>query len=100
MKHIQRIYRSIFRWMPAAAIVTAADYTIGALVPAVVTVISINLFDSAARVLAGEAFQSSLYLYAVLYLGVYLVNDLMSFVRSITLNAGIYETCQVKSSPK
>ncbi len=91
MKYIGRIYKSIFRWMPFSAILTAIDYLNGALIPAIITIISVNLFDNAARVLEGEPAQKSLYLYAGLYLGVYLVNDLLSFVRSITLNAGIYE---------
>jgi ABC-type multidrug transport system fused ATPase/permease subunit len=91
MKHILRIYRSIFKWAPFSAVFTVIDYINGGIVPAVITVISVNMFDRAARVLGGEPPQNGLYFYAGLYLGIYLVNDLFSFVRSITLNAGIYE---------
>ena len=91
MKYIIRIFKSIFKWAPVSAAVTTLDYLYGAFVPAIITVITINLFDSAAQTLAGEPALNRLYLYAGLYLGVYLVNDLLVYVRSIALNAGIYE---------
>ena len=91
MKYILRIYKSIFVWMPFSAVITTLDYLYGALTPAIITLISVNLFDSAAKVLGGESAQNALYFYAGLYLGVYLVNDLLVYVRSIALNAGIYE---------
>ena len=91
MKYIVRIYRSIFKWTPISAVITTIDYLYGALTPAVVTLISAYFFDSAAQVLAGRPAQGGLYLGAWLYLGVYLVNDLLVYVRSIALNAGIYE---------
>ena len=91
MKSILRIYKNIFKWVPLSAAITALDYFYGALTPAVITHISINLFDNAAKVLGGEPARNGLYLYAGLYLGVYLVNDLLVYVRSIALNAGIYE---------
>jgi len=91
MKCIFRIHKSIFKWVPWPAAVTLAEYLYGALVPAVITVISVGLFDSAAQVLGGATANNSLYLYAGLYLGVYLVNDFANYVRSIALNAGIYE---------
>ena len=91
MKYIGRIFKSIFRWTPVSAIITALEYIYAAFVPAIVTYVSVNLFDNAAKVINGEPAQSSLYLYAGLYLGVYLINDLANYVRSIALNAGIYE---------
>jgi ATP-binding cassette subfamily B protein len=91
MKYIARIFKSIFKWMPFSAAYTALDYLYGALVPAIATVVSVNLFDSAASILSGEPASNSLYLYVVLYLVVYLINDVSLFVRSITLNAGVYE---------
>ena len=91
MKYILRIYKSIFKWMPFSAFLTVLDYMYGALTPAVITVISVSLFDRALLVLNGSAVINELYLYAGLYLGVYLVNDLLVYVRSIALNACIYE---------
>lgn len=91
MRYILRIFKSIFRWMPGEASLTAADYLFGGLVPAIITVISAGMFDSAAAVLGGEDVQGRLFLYAGLYLAVYLVNDFAAYFRSITLNAGIYE---------
>ena len=91
MKYIIRIYKSIFKWMPFSALVTAFDYLYGAFTPAAVTFISVRFFDGAMRILNGNAVQNELYLYAGLYLGVYLINDLLVFVRSIAINAGIYE---------
>jgi ATP-binding cassette subfamily B protein len=91
MKYIKRIFASIFKWVPFSALYTGVDYLYGALTPAIITLISANLFDSAAKVIAGEQAQSSLYLYAVMYLVVYLINDLSNYFRSITVNAGIYE---------
>ena len=91
MKYIFRIFRSIFKWMPLSAFITALDYLYGAFTPAVITLISVNFFESAMRVLDGNPGYNGLYLYAGLYLGVYLVNDLLVYVRSIVLNAGIYE---------
>ena len=91
MKYILRIFKSIFNWVPVSAVITACVSLYGAAVPAIVTYISVRLFDSAARVINGEPAQSGLYLYAGLYLGVYLINDLSYYVRSIALNAGVYE---------
>jgi ABC-type multidrug transport system fused ATPase/permease subunit len=77
--------------MPFSALITTLDYLYGAFTPAVITFISVRFFDSAMQVLDGNPMQNELYLYAGLYLGVYLVNDLLVYVRSIALNAGIYE---------
>ena len=91
MKYIGRIYASIFKWVPGSAIFTVLNYISGAFVPAIITIISVRLFDNAARILSGEQEQSSLYLYAVLHLVIYLVNDLLHYVFSIAVNAGVYE---------
>ncbi|MDD4297240.1 MAG: ABC transporter transmembrane domain-containing protein, partial [Ruminiclostridium sp.] len=91
MRYIARIYKSIFKWMPFPAIYTILDYIYGAFVPAFVTIISVNLFNSAAEVVKGVPEKNELYLYAAMYLAVYLVNDVSTLIRSITLNACIYE---------
>mgnify|MGYP000934278638 CR=1 FL=1 len=91
MNYIRRIYASIFKWAPVSAIFTILHYLSGAFVPAIITVVSVGLFDSAARVLNGERAQSKLYLYALFYLLIYLINDLLHYVFSIALNAGVYE---------
>ena len=91
MKYILRIYKSIFKWMPISVAFTMLDYLCGAFTPAVIALVSVNLFDNAAKLLAGEPVQSELYLFAGLYLGVYLINDLVYYVGSIALNTGIYE---------
>jgi len=91
MKYIIKIFKSIFKWMPFSALITMFDYFYGSFTPAVITFISVRFFDSAMQVLNGNPVQYDLYLYAGLYLGIYLINDLLSYVRSITLNAGIYE---------
>jgi ABC-type multidrug transport system fused ATPase/permease subunit len=57
----------------------------------VITVVSVGLFDNAARVLNREQVQKDFYLYIFLYLIIYLVNDLLHYVFSIALNAGVYE---------
>jgi ABC-type multidrug transport system fused ATPase/permease subunit len=57
----------------------------------VITVVSVGLFDNAARVLNREKVQKDFYLYIFLYLIIYLVNDLLHYVFSIALNAGVYE---------
>ncbi|MCL2159576.1 MAG: ABC transporter ATP-binding protein/permease [Oscillospiraceae bacterium] len=91
MKYILRIYKSIFKWMPISVAFTMLDYLCGAFTPAVIALVSVNLFDNAAKVFAGEPVQSELYLFAGLYLGIYLINDLVYYVGSIALNTGIYE---------
>lgn len=91
MRYIMRIYKSMFKWVPFSAAYTALDYLYGALTPAIIAVVSVGLFDNAARVLGGEAASGGLYFYAILYLVFYLINDLSNYVRSIALNAGIYE---------
>jgi len=90
MRYILRIWKSIFGWAPASAALTALDYFTGALTPAVITLISVNIFDNAALVLGGGD-PRGLYVYVWLYLAVYLVNDMLAYVRSIALNAGVYE---------
>ncbi len=91
MKYILRIQKSIFQLMPFSASITVLDYLYGAFVPALATLVSVRLFDSAAQVLTYKTAVNSLILYAGLYLGIYLLNDFLLFFRSITLNAGIYE---------
>jgi ATP-binding cassette subfamily B protein len=91
MKYVKRIFTSIFKWAPFSAVFTIINYISAALIPAAITVISVGLFDSAARALNGEPVKSTLYLYAALYLGFYLVNDILNYISSITINAGIYE---------
>lgn len=59
--------------------------------PAVATVISVVLFDSAVSYIDGEDTRQKLFLYGFLYLITYLINDVLSLVSSITVNAGIYE---------
>jgi ATP-binding cassette subfamily B protein len=91
VKYIMRIYASIFRWVPVSAFLTILNYLSGALVPAVITVVSVGLFDSAAGLLKGQQVHSAFYLYIFLYLAIYLVNDLMYYAFSVALNAGVYE---------
>ena len=86
MKNIKRIYAGIFKWVPVSAIFTVLNYLSAALVPAVITVVSVGLFDNAARVLSGEAVTNQLYLYGFLYLGAYFVNDLLFYSFSIAVN--------------
>ncbi len=92
MKSLRRIYASLFHWVPGSAIVTMLNYLSGALVPAIITAVTVALFDSAAAFLQGlPDRRQSLYTLALLSVGVYLVNDLIHFAFSVAINAGIYE---------
>lgn len=91
MSSLRRIYASIFKWAPASAVATVCQQLLGALVPAAVTVVSAGLFDHAAKAINGQADGSKLYLYAALYLIIYLINDILEYIFSIAVNAGIYE---------
>ncbi len=91
MSSLRRIYASIFKWAPASAVATVLQQLLGALVPAAVTVVSAGLFDHAAKAINGQADSSKLYLYAALYLIIYLINDVLEYIFSIAVNAGIYE---------
>ena len=90
MKYILRIFKSIFKWAPAASAITVLDYLYGALTPAVITVITVGMVDAAAALINGGV-SDRLFFYAGLYLGIYLVNDVLVYIRSIALNAGVYE---------
>lgn len=91
MSSLRRIYASIFKWAPASAVATVCQQLLGALVPAAVTVVSAGLFDHAAKAISGQADGTKLYLYAALYLIIYLINDVLEYIFSIAVNAGIYE---------
>jgi ATP-binding cassette, subfamily B, bacterial len=91
MNSLRRIYASIFKWAPASAVATVLQQLLGALVPAAVTVVSAGLFDHASKAINGQADGSKLYLYAALYLIIYLINDVLEYIFSIAVNAGIYE---------
>lgn len=91
MSSLRRIYASIFKWAPASAVATVLQQLLGALVPAAVTVVSAGLFDHASKAINGQADGSKLYLYAALYLIIYLINDVLEYIFSIAVNAGIYE---------
>ena len=91
MKNIIRIYKSIFKWVPWSAAFTAFQRLYEAFMPAAVTLISVALFENAARVIGGGRDYTGLYLYAGLYLIVYLISDIFNYIISITVNCGIYE---------
>ncbi|MDR0999728.1 MAG: hypothetical protein LBL96_02835 [Clostridiales bacterium] len=93
MKSIKRIYASIFKWVPGPALFAVCRRLYDAFVPAMVTLISVAFFDSAARVLNGDKDFTSLYIYAGLYLLVYLINDLLGFGSSIIIQCWVYEKC-------
>jgi ABC-type multidrug transport system fused ATPase/permease subunit len=93
MKYIGRIYASIFKWVPGPASFAVCRRLYDAFVPAMVTLVSVGLFDSAAKVLGGERDLRALYIYAGLYLLVYLVNDLLGFASSIIVQCWVYEKC-------
>ena len=92
IKYIKKIYGSIFKWVPVSAVITMLNYLSAALVPAVITVVSVGIFDNAGRILNGEQTASSgLYFYAFLYLMIYLANDFLFWGFSIAVNSGVYE---------
>ena len=91
MKYIFRIYKSIFKWVPKSAAFAVCRRLCDAFIPAMVTVISIGMFDSAAKVLTGEKDPGGLYFYAGAYLLVYLINDLLGFASSIIIQGWVYE---------
>jgi ABC-type multidrug transport system fused ATPase/permease subunit len=93
MKSIKRIYASIFKWVPGSALFAVCRRIYDGFVPVMVTLISVALFDSAANVLSGDKDFTSLYLYAGLYLLVYLINDLLGFASSIIVQCWVYEKC-------
>ena len=93
MRHIGRIYKSIFKWVPGSALFAVCRRLYDAFVPAMVTLVSVRLFDSAASVLSGEKEVASLYVYAGLYLLIYLINDLLGFASSIIIQCWVYEKC-------
>ncbi len=94
---MRNIYGSLLKWAPWSSLLTMLNHLSAALMPAVGALLSVGLFDRAARVLTSAplpvdaTLKRELYLYAFLYLGTYLVNDLLYFFSSITINAGIYE---------
>ncbi len=88
---IFNIFRSIIKLVPFSSLLTALNYALDAVMPAVATVVSVNLFDRAAQMLSGSDVKDELFFFAFLYLGTYLINDILFWASSITINAGIYE---------
>lgn len=91
MRSIIRIYASIFKWVPGPALFAVCRRLYDAFLPAMITLISVAFFDSAAQVLSGDTDFTSLFLYAGLYLLVYLINDLLGFASSIIVQCWVYE---------
>ena len=95
MRNIKRIYASIYRCSPWAAMFTSLNFLYMGLMPALATIISISLFDHAANILQGGDDLSSIYLFAALYLLLHLMNDLFLIGQSIITNNWIYEKCNM-----
>lgn len=95
MRNIKRIYASIYRCSPWAAMFTSLNFLYMGLMPALVTIISISLFDHAVNILKGGDDLASLYLFAALYLLLHLMNDLFLIGQSIITNNWIYEKCNM-----
>lgn len=85
------IFKSIFKCTPISSFFTIVNYASAAAMPAVATLVSVKLFDNAYRLINGENTRDDLFFYAFLYLITYLINDLLYFASSISINAGVYE---------
>lgn len=84
-------FKTVLKVAPFSALFTIFYYVFKAAVPVVSTIVSVELLNNAALVLSGTDVENKLILYILIYFGLYLINDIITFISGITINAGVYE---------
>ncbi len=92
--NILRITVLIFRNVPVSATLTSLCYLVEGLLPAVFTYYFIRIIDSISNM--GSASDNSYVNYIIVLACVYLLQTILEIINSVTLNAGIFETCNLK----
>lgn len=85
------IFNTVLKVAPFSALFTIFYYAYKAVLPMIRAIVSVELFDNAMLVLNGTDAKKELIFYILIYFVIYLINDVVSFISSITINAGVYE---------
>ncbi len=91
MKIITDIWRTEFHAAPASSIMLILQYIKEAALPSAIALISVRLFDSAARVFTDSSVVGDIFKYGIMYLCTFLIGDIMEFLYAVALNAGVFE---------
>jgi len=83
--------RTIFKAAPVASVMVILEYIKEAILPGAIALISVNLFESAAEFVEGKGSSDDIFLFGIMYLVVFLIGDVMEYLFSVAINAGVYE---------
>lgn len=92
---IARIYLQTLKIVPVSGMLSLLHYAAQGLFPAAVLFTASKLYEAVYRFSgeqSGDAVQQ-MYRWGLLLLGCYAVKNLLAFISSITVNAGVYEKC-------
>lgn len=90
---LAKVYGHTLKAVPFSGVSGILNYLVQGMFPAVTSLISARLFDTAYLLAQGEDTLAAVILYGSLFVGTYAVVYILQFVSSITINAGIYERC-------
>ena len=90
---LAKVYGHTLKAVPFSGVSGILNYLVQGMFPAVTSLISARLFDTAYLLAQGENTLAAVILYGSLFVGTYAVVYILQFVSSITINAGIYERC-------
>lgn len=81
---------------PISAILTMLGQFFNAILPALITVITAYLVESVEKYINGVDCKTAIIIAQGILILVYLIQQILQFIMSITINAGIYEKCNSK----
>lgn len=90
---LAKVYRHTLKAVPFSGILGIINYLVQGMFPAVTSLISARLFDTAYLLTQGEDTLDTVILCGSLFVSAYAVAFIFQFISSITINAGIYERC-------
>lgn len=95
-KYYVLLFIKMYRYAPVSVVVTVIGRLVIALTPAITTYILAGFVETVRAYLEKEKEGKSIILWGMLLVGIYIFRQLIEFILSITVNAGIYEKCNSK----
>ena len=90
---LTKVYRHTLNAVPFSSASGILNYLVQGLFPAFSALIQARLFDATYSLTQGTDTLTIIILYGSLFVGSYAVANILQFISSITINAGIYERC-------
>lgn len=90
---LKKVFSAAFKVESFASIITILDCLALSIIPIFSTYTMAGLFDQAYLYSSGEDTKQKIFLFAGLYIGSYLLKDILDYISGIYINAGIFERC-------